>query len=142
MKFEIDIKNYLLYNPKNNIIEVNIDEIDFEELENEIKEFNEEIKWVEMWSIEIAKKRLENNWKLIIYKPSKKIKGWYWLDDKNEPKNLYVNKKYRNKGIGKEMHLVLLNICKKLNMDSVKCHIDEWNIASQKCIKNAGWKEV
>lgn len=142
MKFKIELKNHIIYTPQNNIIQVNINEIDFEELEMEIKEFNKEIKWDDMWSIETAKQRLQNNWKLIIYTPNKKIKGWYWLDDTNEPRNLYINKEYRNKGIGKEMHLVLLNICKNLGMEMVECHIDEWNVASQKCIKNAGWKEA
>lgn len=139
MRFRIDLTNYSIKQIPSSIIEVDITTIDLKELSNAIAEFNEEIKWDGMWDIIEAENRLRTNWKLILFKPNGVIKGWYWLDNTNEPRNLYVNKDYRNQGVGKNMHLALLNICKKINMSEVICSIDDWNISSIKCIENAGW---
>lgn len=140
MRFEIDITEYELLENPNYILEVDINSVNFTELQNEIDEFNKEIQWDGMWNLDDAKNRLNSNWKLIIYRPDK-IRGWYWLDNTNEPRNLYINHNFRNMGIGKEMHFALLNVCKRLGMNKVECSIDDWNTISIKCIKKAGWKE-
>jgi len=142
MKFKIDLTKYIISNIPSSIIEVDISTINLDELFEAINEFNAEIKWDGMWNIIEAECRLKNNWRLILFKPNGIIKGWYWLDNTNEPKNLYINKEYRNKGVGKDMHLALINICKKINMNEVICYIDDWNISSIKCIENAGWSAV
>lgn len=140
MKFKIDLTNYNITEPPSYIIEV--DDITFvlDELSEAINEFNQEIKWDGMWDLIEAENRLKNNWKLILFKPTDKIKGWYWLDKDGVSKNLYVNKEYRNKGVGREMNLALFNICKKINVNEIVCYIDDWNISSIKCIENSGWK--
>lgn len=140
MKFKIDLTNYNITEPPSYIIEV--DDITFvlDELSEAINEFNQEIKWDGMWDLIEAENRLKNNWKLILFKPTDKIKGWYWLDKEGVSKNLYVNKEYRNKGVGREMNLALFNICKKINVNEIVCYIDDWNISSIKCIENSGWK--
>lgn len=140
MKFKIDLTNYNITESPSYIIEV--DDITFvlDELSEAINEFNQEIKWDGMWDLIEAENRLKNNWKLILFKPTDKIKGWYWLDKEGVSKNLYVNKEYRNKGVGREMNLALFNICKKINVNEIVCYIDDWNISSIKCIENSGWK--
>ena len=95
-----------------------------------------------MWTIEDAKNRLLTGWRLVIYKPFDKIKGWIWLDNTNEPKNIYVNKEYRNKGIAKELYYEMHNICKRLGLEKIQGFVDDWNISSMKCIENAGWKKI
>jgi len=142
MRFQVDIKDYTVTVVPQYIQEVDILTVDLQKLSDEVKEFNREIEWSGMWTIEDAKTRLTSNWRLLIYKPGDKIKGWYWLDNTNEPRNLYINKGYRGLGIGKEMHFALLNICKELGMERVECDIDDWNINSINCIKKAGWTEM
>ena len=142
MRFEIDLREYSLTNIPQYITEVNTLTLNFQDLSDEIDEFNSEIEWSEMWTAEDARTRLQSGWKLLVYIPGGKVKGWYWLDNTGEPRNLYVNKGYRGLGVGKEMHLALLNICRELGMERVECSIDDWNIGSQKCIKKAGWSEV
>ena len=142
MRFEIDLREYSITSIPQYIIEVNTLTLNFQDLSDEIDEFNSEIEWKEMWTVEDARTRLQSGWKLLVYIPGEKIKGWYWLDNAGEPRNLYINKGYRGLGVGKEMHLALLNICKELGMERVECSIDDWNIGSQRCIKKAGWIEV
>lgn len=143
MRFQIDLKSHTITPPQPYIVEVTLATLDFEQLASEIDQFNKEIEWDGMWTVDEAKDRLLNNWKLIVFRPgSNIIKGWYWLDNTNEPRNLYINKDYRCMGVGKEMHLALLNICKELKMERVECDIDDWNVISQKCIEKAGWSKV
>ena len=142
MKFEIDITNHIITNCPEYIFEVTIDTLDFQKLADEIQAFKEEINWVEMWDIEEAKHRLSTGWRFVIYKPSDEIKGWIWLDNTNEPKNIYVNKEYRNKGIAKELYYEMHNICKKLGLEKIQGYVDSWNISSIKSIKKAGWQEI
>ena len=142
MRLERDLTNYDIVKIPQYITEVNIDTLDFEKLADELIEFDKELKWDEMWTVDEAKSRLLSGWKLLIFTPGNAIKGWYWLDNTNEPRNLYVNKDYRGKEIGKEMHFALLNLCKNLKMDRVECDINDWNVSSQRCIKKAGWIKV
>lgn len=143
MRFEIDLKNYTITPPPPYIVEVTLATLDFKQLSNEIDEFNREIEWDEMWTVDEAKDRLTNNWRLVVFRPgSRIIKGWYWLDNTKEPRNIYVNRNYRNMGVAREMQIELLNICKRLGMDRVECSIDDWNAISMKSFKNVGWTEV
>lgn len=143
MRFEIDLKNYTITPPPPYIAEVTLANLDFKQLSNEIDEFNREIEWDEMWTVDQAKDRLSNNWRLVVFRPgSRIIKGWYWLDNTKEPRNIYVNRNYRNMGVAREMQIELLNICKRLGMDRIECGIDDWNVISMKSFKSIGWTEV
>lgn len=140
MKFKIDLTNYDIVEISSYIIEVdNITHI-LDKLLDEIDQFNREIKWDGMWGVTEAETRLIDGWKLVVFTPNDTIKGWYWLDTMGVCKNLYVNKEYRNRGIGRDMNLALFNICKKINMNEVVCYIDDWNISSIRCIEKSGWK--
>lgn len=142
MKFEKDLRNYIIKNTSPYIQQVNIDTLDFKKLDDEIKLFQEEINWTDMWDIKEVKNRLLNGWRFVIYKPSDEIKGWIWLDNTNEPKNIYVNKEYRNVGVAKELYNEVHNICKKENIEKIIGYIDDWNIISRRCIESVGWYKI
>jgi RimJ/RimL family protein N-acetyltransferase len=142
MKFKIDLTNYSITEIPSYIIEVDNISIILDKLLEEINQFNSELKWDGMWGVTEAENRLIDGWKLIVFTPTETIKGWYWLDKEGVSRNLYINKEYRNRGIGREMNLALFNICKKVNMNEVVCYIDDWNISSIKCIENSGWSRV
>ena len=142
MRLEIDLREYSTTTTPQYIEEVDALTLNFQELSNEIDEFNKEIEWKEMWTLEDARDRLFNNWRLIVFRPGDKIKGWYWLDNTKEPRNIYVNKHYRGLGIARDMQFKLLNICKDLKMDRVECSIDDWNLKSVKSFKSTRWSEV
>jgi len=142
MKFEMNLDDYILINQSPYIYEISLDNLDFDDLSKEINEFKSEINWSEMWDIEEVKKRLLNNWKFVIYKPQSNIKGWIWLDNTYEPKNIYVNKNYRNRGIGKELYYTVQNICKKMGIKKIYGYIDDWNIVSINCIESVGWQRI
>lgn len=141
MKFKKDLRNHIPTTQPDYIVEVTIDTIDFIKLSKEIDEFNNEIKWDDMWDIEEVKNRLSNGWRFVVYMPNDEIKGWIWLDNTSEPKNIYVNKNHRNKGIAKELYFEIHNICKKNNLEEIIGYIDDWNLISIKSIKKAGWVE-
>lgn len=142
MRLEIDLREYNITPIPQYITEVDILTLNFQELSNEVDEFNKEIEWKEMWTTEDARDRLSNNWRLVVFNPDNKIKGWYWLDNTKEPCNIYVNKYYRGLGIARDMQFKLLNICKDLKMDRVEVSIDDWNLKSVKSFKSTGWSEV
>jgi len=141
MKFKIDLTNYNIVEIPSYIIEVNNITPILDKLLDEIDQFNREIKWDGMWGVTEAETRLIDDWKLVVFTPNDTIKGWYWLDTMGVCKNLYVNKEYRNRGIGRDMNLALFNICKKINMNEAVCYIDDWNISSIRCIENSGWEK-
>jgi RimJ/RimL family protein N-acetyltransferase len=141
MKFKIDLTNYNIVEIPSYIIEVNNITPILDKLLDEIDQFNREIKWDGMWGVTEAENRLIDDWKLVVFTPNDTIKGWYWLDTMGVCKNLYVNKEYRNRGIGRDMNLALFNICKKINMNEAVCYIDDWNISSIRCIENSGWEK-
>ncbi len=142
MKFEKDLRNYIIKETPSYIKEVNVHTIDFDSLSEEIEEFKKEIKWDEMWDVKEAKNRLMNNWRVVVFVPNQAIKGWIWLDNTNEPKNIYVNREYRNRGIGKELYYEIHNMCKKMNIDKIIGYIDNWNLGSRRCIESVGWYKI
>jgi RimJ/RimL family protein N-acetyltransferase len=141
MRFKIDLKNYKIAEIPPYIGEETVDTLNFDDLTDEIVEFNRELEWEDMWTAEEARERLLNNWRLVVFVPGVRIKGWYWLDNTGEPRNIYVNKRYRGLEVAKDLNFKLLNICKELGMDEVICSVDDWNVRSQRCFKKAGWVE-
>jgi len=141
MRFKIDLRDYRVTKIPPYIGEETVDTLNFDDLADEIVEFNRELEWEDMWTVEDARERLLNNWKLIVFVPGVRIKGWYWLDNTGEPRNIYVNRRYRGLEVAKDLNFKLLNICKELGMDKVRCSVDDWNVRSQRCFKKAGWVE-
>ena len=68
-------------------------------IEKEIENFQDELNWDEMWSIEEAVDRLEKGWYFNVLNIDNIIMGWVWYDSiQNILCNLYVNKEIRKQG--------------------------------------------
>ena len=136
----------LLDNPPTSDIqsdEISLFDNNFPKLQSAIDIFNSEIEWDGMWTLDIAKHRLENNWKLIVLNIDSKICGWYWLDVDNKITcNLFVSKSHSNYGWGTKLIKDTLDLSQRLNMDKVRCEIDSWNTKSIKIHERCGYKRV
>ena len=110
-------------------------------LQDEIDYFNSIINWSDMWDLHEAHRRLDNGWKLYVFKPDETIKGWMWLNTNNkEVCNGYVNPLYRNKGIGVELTNSAHRGC--LDWEKWWCQSDEWNKPAQQMIINCNYKMI
>ena len=110
-------------------------------LQDEIDYFNSIINWSNMWDLHEAHRRLDNGWKLYIFKPDETIKGWMWLNTNNkEVCNGYVNPLYRNKGIGVELTNSAHRGC--LDWEKWWCQSDDWNKPAQQMIINCNYKMI
>ena len=110
-------------------------------LQDEIDYFNTIINWSDMWDLHEARRRLDNGWKLYLFKPDETIKGWMWLNtNTKEVCNGYVNPLYRNKGIGVE----LLNSAHRGCLDWKKwwCQSEDWNKPAHQLIINCNYKMI
>ena len=110
-------------------------------LQDEIDYFNTIINWSDMWDLHEAHRRLDNGWKLYVFKPDETIKGWMWLNTNNkEVCNGYVNPLYRNRGIGVELTNSAHRGC--LDWEKWWCQSDEWNKPAQQMIINCNYKMI
>ena len=110
-------------------------------LQDEIDYFNTIINWSDMWDLHEAHRRLDNGWKLYVFKPDETIKGWMWLNTNNkEVCNGYVNPLYRNKGIGVELTNSAHRGC--LDWEKWWCQSDDWNKPAQQMIINCNYKMI
>jgi len=118
-------------------------EFDFDlySLQREIDYFNSIIKWDGMWDLHEAQDRLRKGWKLVVFKPDETIKGWGWLNTNNkEICNIYVNPKYRDKGIGGEIVNSLHRYCQ--DWDKWWSQSDDWNKPAHKMFLNCNYKSI
>lgn len=102
----------------------------------EIKRFQNELHWSEMWTLEDVHKRLDQGYKFWVLRPKNRIKGWIWLAPDGEMKNLYVSKWFRNQGWGKQFYLQSMNEALELGYPLVYARIDIWNEPAKVCINN------
>ena len=110
-------------------------------LQDEIDYFNSIINWSDMWDLHEAHRRLDNGWKLYVFKPDETIKGWMWLNTNNkEVCNGYVNPLYRSKGIGVELTNSAHRDC--LDWEKWWCQSDDWNKPAQQMIINCNYKMI
>ena len=94
-----------------------------------------------MWDLHEAHRRLDNGWKLYIFKPDETIKGWMWLNTNNkEVCNGYVNPLYRNKGIGVELTNSAHRDC--LDWEKWWCQSEDWNKPAHELIINCNYKMI
>ena len=111
-----------------------------------IDEFQEELNWEKMWSVEDAEKRLKDGWKFNTVELDSwgrnTIFGWIWLSPKQIACNLYVHKYYRNKGWGEKLILSIFNVAKQLGYDKVYSEIDEWNEVSKRLVDRLGYARL
>ena len=110
-------------------------------LGDEIEYFNSIIDYYDMWDLHEAHRRLDNGWKLVVFKPDESIKGWGWLNTNNkEICNIYVNPLYRSKGIGVEIVNSLHRHCQ--DYEKWWAQSDEWNKAAHQMFKNCNYKII
>jgi RimJ/RimL family protein N-acetyltransferase len=115
----------------------------FSKLQEGINIFNSEIEWDGMWTLDTAKDRLKNNWKLLVLTIDDTIYGWYWIDTNNkETYNLFVSKKYQNQGYGFNLSVCMLNLAKEMGIDKLQCKVNDWNLISIRLQERLGWVQV
>lgn len=113
-------------------------------LSTEIRRFQKELDWKEMWTIPEVYLRLDSGYKFWIYRPANQIKGWVWLTPEGEIKNLYVSKWSRNRGIGQNLIYTAMNEALDLEYSRVWARVDIWNEPSkrvfEKVLESVGYK--
>lgn len=100
-------------------------------LSTEIKRFQRELNWKDMWTIKDARERLSNGWTLVVLRPLVQIKGWVWLAPDGEIKNLYVSKRKRGFKWGRNLIEAAMNQAWVREFEKVYWRIDLWNNASK-----------
>ena len=105
-------------------------------LSTAIKKFQAELNWEEMWNLQDVKLRLVSGWKFWVLRPKNQIRGWIWLTPTGEMKNLYVSKRLRNQGWGKQLYLTAMNEALDLGYSSVFTRVDVWNEPAKACVDN------
>lgn len=132
-KFEINLELYQYQEIPQTIVPY---EKRFERsLSTEIKRFQAELNWKDMWTIPEVYSRLDKGYRFWVYRPKNQIKGWGWLSPEGEVKNLYVSKWSRNQGICQKIILQTLNGALDSDMDSVFARVDVWNTSSLKAFE-------
>ena len=127
-------------------IESNIERIQWigeykKKIEKEIENFQEELNWDGMWSIEDAIGRLENGWYFNVLEMNDYIIGWVWLNTiENELCNLYVNREIRKQGYGKQLIYSIMNLAKNNNVDTIYSEVEEWNEPAHLSFLSCGWR--
>lgn len=96
-------------------------------LSTEIRRFQNELHWDEMWTIPEVYTRLENGYWFWVLRPKNQIKGWVWLAPDGEIKNGYVSKWLRNLGWYKKLIYQAMNKALDLDLTSVYFRVDIWN---------------
>ena len=108
-----------------------------------IEVFNNEIRWEDMWTLDIALTRLASGWILNVLRLENQIQGWTWLDtDLYYIRNVYVTKPYRNKGWGNNLVKATTLEAQRRGIVQIYSEVDEWNLPSLTMFKNLGWSNV
>lgn len=99
-------------------------------LRTEIRRFQKELHWDEMWDTLDVYERILKGYKFWVLRPKNQIKGWAWLAPDGEIKNIYVSKWFRNQQWGRYLVLQCMNEA-SLTMDKVYSRVDIWNEPSK-----------
>jgi hypothetical protein len=130
-------------------IEYNIVKVDQSNFENNrhyvldsINNFNSEIEWNEMFTLEEAGNRVFNNMRMYIGLIDSKVFGHAWFRDYKDGSylfNLFVKNKAKIENYtGTEFTSDIIN--KFENKYPIYCDIDEWNEKSTKLVSKLGFK--
>ena len=112
-------------------------------IEKEIENFQEELNWDKMWSVEEAISRLETGWYFNVLNINNYITGWVWFKPiENILCNLYVNKEFRRKGHGKQLIYSIMNLAKDESIDTIYAEVDWWNDSGHLAFSRTGWRSV
>jgi len=116
-------------------------DLDKEKLQNAINNFQVELDWNDMWTVEDAQKRLKDGWYFNILEIDDEIVGWVWFNSiKNELCNLYVHKDYRKCGYGTQLIYSIMNLSKNIEVNIICAKVDEWNTNSQNIFNKCNWE--
>lgn len=124
-RYDIDLSTYQLRDLPKEIVKY---DRSFERsLSTEMKRFQNELHWDEMWTLEDVYRRLESGYYFFVLRPKNQIKGWTWLAPDGEIKNVYVSKWSRNKGWCKYLCIAAMNAAWELEYPTVYSRTDIWN---------------
>ena len=143
MNYKRDLLEYEKVKIESNI--KNIQRIDEykKKIEKEIENFQEELNWDGMWSVDDAIDRLEAGWYFNVMEVDNYITGWVWFNPiENLLCNLYVNKEFRKKGHGKQLIYSIMNLTKDDNIDTIYAEVDWWNDSGNLAFSRTGWRTV
>ena len=143
MNYKRDLLEYEKVKIESNI--KNIQRIDEykKKIEKEIENFQEELNWDGMWSVDDAIDRLEAGWYFNVIEMDNYITGWVWFNPiENLLCNLYVNKEFRKKGHGKQLIYSIMNLTKDDNIDTIYAEVDWWNDSGNLAFSRTGWRTV
>ncbi len=143
MNYKRDLLEYEKVKIESNI--KNIQRIDEykKKIEKEIENFQEELNWDGMWSVDDAIDRLEAGWYFNVMEMDNYITGWVWFNPiENLLCNLYVNKEFRKKGHGKQLIYSIMNLTKDDNIDTIYAEVDWWNDSGNLAFSRTGWRTV
>tara|TARA_Y100000593_G_C4217466_1_gene289987 strand:- start:36 stop:467 length:432 start_codon:yes stop_codon:yes gene_type:complete len=139
MEFKYNLSEYDIIKIRPEIKEIHT--INDNRLKSAIDEFQSELNWDEMWSLDEAKSRLQSGWNLVVIEKYNKYVGWAWIwPEYKRWFNLYVHKDYRKMGYGAELIYSILNIAKDKNLDVLYADVDGWNKNSQNLFIKCGWE--
>ena len=143
MNYKRDLLEYEKVKIESNI--KNIQRIDEykKKIEKEIENFQEELNWDGMWSVDDAIDRLEAGWYFNVMEMDNYITGWVWFNPiENLLCNLYVNKEFRKKGHGKQLIYSIMNLTKDDNIDTIYAEVDWWNDSGNLAFSRTGLRTV
>lgn len=141
--FKLIPSNLIYLNIRYDIIEINNNnQIEHERhIENTISNFNEEIKWDNMFNTKEVQYRFENGMIMFIGINEGKPFGHVWFrkhDDGFLLFNLFVINKTQNKNwSGKEFVFDILH--RFFNKEIIYSEVDEWNVKSIKLFEKLGF---
>lgn len=104
-------------------------------LSTEIRRFQNELHWKEMWTIPEVYKRLEKGYGFWVLRPKNQIKGWVWLVPDGEIKNGYVSKWLRNQGWYQNLICRAMNEALERELNQVYLRVDIWNEPGKRSVE-------
>lgn len=104
-------------------------------LVTEIRRFQNELHWNEMWTIPEVYERLEHNYGFWVLRPKNQIKGWVWLVPDGEIKNGYVSKWFRNQGWYKQLVYRAMNEALERELKQIYFRVDIWNEPGKRSVE-------
>jgi ribosomal protein S18 acetylase RimI-like enzyme len=105
-------------------------------IKSTIDSFNSNHVWEDMWTMEIAKKRLQDGHDLFLGVDLEGSLAHVWFD-KNYLYNAYINPR-RKSGYGVKFIQACLNF---IEYDNIKLYCDDWNIGAQKLFEKVGFQK-
>jgi hypothetical protein len=144
ISFSLSKNDFISLGIEYNIVKV--DQSNFESsrqyVSDSIDNFNSEIKWDEMFTLDEAKNRVFSNMRVYVGLVDSKVFGHAWFKDYKDGSYLF-NLFVKNKGkvenyTGTEFTSDIINRFE--NNYSVYCDVDEWNEKSIKLLNRLGFK--